>query len=411
MSDPTYLVCHRGCHAKPPRETTTALSSPLPHDANTPPPKPPTEKATTKSTLKTLAKGSWKLTKFASKHPKLLKKYALPLAATMLSPPLFLALPLGPFGPVLAFVAVACGRFKMRQELMGGGYAVMQAAGMAGVKGQALSLLGLVGLEANGSSGSSRLRDTFVSTMFESNVSPRASVVGLAIAALTSATGAFAPLGALLGARSMALLFAELRAFATFHGLKWAATNVQSLWLILLGASDAAKAAFLRYVLGHSHNGRQEVVEDQERVHWARNYLGKMAEIVPQIPVEAMSSELAVILKAWNRRSEVSSEPIDDWVEIGLHDKRFWSSIVSEENKGLRHCNAPSQNAKHLEQVARETFEKAGMHELDIRIALEKLGLGARPKTAWTMSVEEPDAEYGFADGDDGWEVVDLGTL
>lgn len=87
---------------------------------------------------------------FALNHPNFMKRYAFPFALNVFSRPLVALLPLGPLGPILAFVAVACGRFKLRREFMGGGYAVLHAVGMAGVKGQALSLLGLVGLEATG---------------------------------------------------------------------------------------------------------------------------------------------------------------------------------------------------------------------------------------------------------------------
>ena len=79
-----------------------------------------------------------------------MKKIVFPLFLTTYSTPLVTFLPLGPFGPVLAMVAVACGRFQLRREMVGGGYALMQAFGMAGIKGQALGLLGLVGLEASG---------------------------------------------------------------------------------------------------------------------------------------------------------------------------------------------------------------------------------------------------------------------
>lgn len=108
------------------------------------------QNSTPDSTAKTVFKTPAKVIKFATGHPRLMKRYAVPLALATLSTPVISALPLGSLGPVLAFVAVACGRFKMQQEIVSSGHAILKASGMVGLEGQALSLLGLVGLEAAG---------------------------------------------------------------------------------------------------------------------------------------------------------------------------------------------------------------------------------------------------------------------
>ncbi|KAF2447039.1 hypothetical protein P171DRAFT_519361 [Karstenula rhodostoma CBS 690.94] len=364
---------------------------------------------------------------FALGHPNFMKRYAFPLALNTLSKPLLALFPLGPLGPILAFVAVACGRFKLRQEFMGGGYALLHAVRMAGVKGQALSLLGLVGLEAT---GSKRLRDTFVSSLMESNVGLRAQVVGLAIAVLSSATGTFGSLGSMLGARAMSLLFKELRSFATFHGLRWAATNLQGLWLTFCASSDVLKASFLSYVLRRGDDAGKlgaeaEADDDTKRMQWARRTLELVAARIPLFPVEAVAPELAVILKAWEMEKETNgagAEAIDEWIEIDANDESsIWSDVSHKKREDMAastadrptledfgHRRSRAENAEFLEQVARETFVKSGMSEEDVVAALDKTGFGARRMEPWTMEVEELDSDL---EDDDGIEVIDLGDI
>lgn len=355
---------------------------------------------------------------------------------------------------MLAFVAVACGRFNLRRELIGGGYALLHAAGMAGVKGQALSLLGLVGLEATGEHlllglaaesdllrrwvGSQKLRDIVVRTVIESNVGIRAQVVGLAIAVLFSATGVLGTLGSMLGARSMSLLFSELRSFAMFHGLKWGASNLQVLWATLCTSSDALKVAFLEHVLGKRNGKPGTKVDDQKRAQWARDTLEKVAARIPQLPVEAIAPELAAILKAWDQEkiAEGSHEAIDEWVEIDRNDEDLWAWISYNKHEEMEISSAniasyvdkpiledfthrPShvEDTQYLEQVACKTFQKSVVRGQGECATLDNMAWKARPAAPWRMEVEEPDSDDEFGsvnvDGndEDDIEVIDLGDL
>jgi hypothetical protein len=207
--------------------------------------------------------------------------------------------------------------------------------GAAGVKGQALSLLGLVGLEAT---GSRRLRDTSVNALMESNIGVRTQVVGLAVAVLSSATGTFGSLGSMLGARSMSLLYKELRSFATFHGLKWVATNLQGLWLMFCASSDAVKASFLSHVLQQKDVNKGGKVDDKTRLQWAINTLQQVAARIPELPVEAVTPELAAILKAWDQDQEpvgASHEALDDWVDIDPNDRNSWDNISYDKHEEM----------------------------------------------------------------------------
>ncbi|KAL1606656.1 hypothetical protein SLS60_004062 [Paraconiothyrium brasiliense] len=323
---------------------------------------------------------------------------------------------------------------------------------MAGVKGQALSLLGIVGLEVT---GSKRLRDTALKAIVESNVGIRAQVVGLAIAVLSSTTGRFGALGSMLGARSMSLLFNELRSFATFHGLRWAATNLQGLWLTLCASSDVVKASFLSHLLPQKDGKNNVQVDDNKRMQWACDMLEKVATQIPQFPVEALAPELAAILKAWDQEKGVelaSREDFDDWVEIDRNDNNLWASISYNKYEnmassttdlaeyadkptyedfthhhsrilyadrtspdGFSHRRSRAENAQYLEQVARQTCGSSGMSEEHIHAALDKIGLEDRP---WRMEVEEILSEDETEDDDqdddkddDSIEVIDLGDL
>ncbi|OAG04967.1 uncharacterized protein CC84DRAFT_1177095 [Paraphaeosphaeria sporulosa] len=367
---------------------------------------------------------------FALHHPNFMKRYAFPFALNVFSRPLISLFPLGPLGPILAFVAVACGRFRLRQELMGGGYAALHAVGMAGVKGQALSLLGLVGLEAT---GSKRLRDTF-NALMESNVGLRTQVIGLAIATVSTSTGALGSLGSMLGARAMSLLFKELRSFATFYGLKWAATNLQTLWRMFCTSSAVVKSSFLSYVLqrkedGSAPEGKARVDDDAKRMRWVRSTLEQIATRIPQFPVEAVTPKLAAVLKAWDlekESGETSGEAIDEWIEIDADDESsIWGDVEQKKRKDkvaktpntaafasagrlsvedFSHRRSRAENAGFLEQVAREAFVKSGMSE-DITARLAKMGFGAGQP--WSMEVEEVDSDVD--EYNDGIEVVDLG--
>ncbi|KAL5462160.1 hypothetical protein PMIN06_001749 [Paraphaeosphaeria minitans] len=68
---------------------------------------------------------------FALRHPNLARRYALPFALSVFSRPLVAVLPLGPLGPIVGFVAVAGGRFRLRRALVGGA----EFAGVGGVGG------------------------------------------------------------------------------------------------------------------------------------------------------------------------------------------------------------------------------------------------------------------------------------
>ncbi|KAJ4356317.1 uncharacterized protein N0V89_004349 [Didymosphaeria variabile] len=403
--------------------------------------RPASDTSTAMSTAKAIAKAP---VTFAATHPKFMKRYALPLALTTLSGPLLSILPLGPLGPILAFVAVAWGRFKIRQVFMGGGYTLLHATGMAGVQGQALSLLGIVGLEAT---GSQRLRDTAVEAIVESNVGIRAQIVGLAIAVLSSTTSRFGALGSMLGSRSMSLLFNELRSFAIFHGLRWAATNLQGLWLTLCASSDVVKASFLSHLLQQKDGKKCVQVDDNKRMQWACDTLEKVATQIPQFPVEAVAPELAAILKAWDQEKGLemaSREAFDEWVEIDRNDNNLWASISYNKYENMAsstadlaeyadkptfedfshhrsrlayhewttpedfsHRRSQAENAQDLERVARQTFEKSGMSAERIHTALGEIGLKDRP---WRMEVEEMHSEEDD-DDDDSIEVIDLGDL
>lgn len=435
----------------------------------------------TKSAATVLVKAPIKATKFALSHPKLMKKLVFPLVLTNFSTPLIAALPLGSLGPVLAMVAVACGRFQLRREMVGGGYALMRAVGMAGIEGQALGLLGMVGLEACGmyndlacptpSSpihsvgpdarrvdmitdrgnmsryecgaynsryladshvlGTNLLRSSLLTTMLEPNIRPHAQIIGLAISALSTATGTLGSLGALLGARSMSLLFNELRAFATFQGLRWAAGNLQGLWESFRGAGVAVKAAFLQYVLRNPYKwGFGNVLEKpkgEERVTWAKAYLKKVARKLQLFPVEAMSPELAVMMKAWDQEKNVPSMDMDsmkEWVKIECEAGDIWSSIVYEADESVEswtedgaggetnledrsHHRSLKENARSLEQVARETLAKSGMSEEEISATVANMGLDWNPAEDGELAMEELDHEDAGDDEDD-IEISDL---
>ena len=226
----------------------------------------------------------------------------------------------------------------------------------------------------------------------------------------------------------MSLLFKELRAFATFQGLRWAALNLNQLWLTYLGASGAVKAAFLSHMLEHKFGGpaREAKVEDGERVKWAQEYLAQLATKIPNIPVEALSPELAVCLKAWEKKLDPEQEPealegYDEWVRIECDGMEIQGTVLFEvdENgdevkemesdtpnriadagktapKDVSHHKTPAENVQYLEQVARQTFEKMGMDEQGTRVALKKLSWYEK------MGVEE------LEDDDDGIEVLSL---
>lgn len=214
---------------------------------------------------------------------------------------------------------------------MGGGYALMHTLGMASVKGQAVSLLGLVGLEAL---GAGRLRDSFFGMMFERNVGPRAQVLGLAIAVVTSATGAFGNLGSMLGARSMTLLFGELRAFATFMGLKWVASNLNEMWKCLVGAGEDVKAAFVRWAARNDLKV-EEIKEAGKELAWVRDYLGQLAKKLSSIPMGALSPELAVLVKAWQDMKVNTPEvvePLDQWAIVDMEGE---IEMDGEEQSGI----------------------------------------------------------------------------
>jgi hypothetical protein len=413
--------------AKPSDQKTSGIPALSPCQANDADANTTTTTTTTTvlSAAKALAKAP---VKFAVGHPNFMRRYAFPLALNALSRPLLSLLPLGPLGPMVAFVAVACGRFKLRQEFMGGGYAVLHAVGAAGIKGQALSLLGLVGLEAT---GSRRLRDTFVNALVESNIGVRTQVVGLAIAVLSSVTGTFGSLGAMLGARSMSLLYKELRSFATFHGLKWAATHLQGLWLIFCASSDAVKASFLSHVLQQKGSDKRGKVDDKTRLQWAINTLQQVAARIPEFPVEAVAPELAAVLKAWDQEKEsarASHEALDEWVDIDPNDRNSWDNISHDNHEDMAaltaniaayvdrrtfedfsHHRPSKENVDHLEQVAREVLETSGMDGEQVTDALNHMGLGSRRKAPWSMEVEELDSEV--EEDDDGIEVVDLDDI
>lgn len=286
---------------------------------------------------------------------------------------------------------------------------------------------------ANRCTGSKRLRDTFVNALMESNVGLRTQVIGLAIAVLSSATGTFGALGSMLGTRAMGMLFKELRSFAVFYGLKWAATNLQTLWSTFCASSIVLKSGFLRYVLRRKDEGDKpsgKVDDDTKRMRWARKTLENVAARIPQFPVEAVAPELAAVLKAWDLQKEygeTSGEAIDEWIEIDADDESSIGGNVSQQKREHKAASTPNvaadadrptfedssyrrpraKNVEFLEQVARETFFKSGMSEKDIVAALARMGLGERRVEAWTMEVEELDSDA--EEDDDGMEVIDLG--
>lgn len=288
-----------------------------------------------KAVAKAIARFPVKIAKLAAQNPNVVTNIAFPLALTTFSAPVIASLPLGPLGPLLACVAVACGRFQLRGELMGGGYALMHAIGVASVKGQAVSLLGLVGLEAL---GIGRLRDTMIATMFETNIGPRAQVLGLAVAAVTSATGMFGSLGSMLGARSMGLLFGELKSFAAYMGLKWAVSNLKEMWASLVAAGVEVKVAFLRWAARHNFDGEEikgvtkELKGAAKELNWVRDYLKKLAKHMPGFPVGALSPELAHMLEAWDDMKEKeAAEPLTEWTIVDVDEnEKHESTIVWE---------------------------------------------------------------------------------
>ena len=260
--------------------------------------------------------------------------------------------------------------------------------------------------------------------MFVPNIRPLAQIIGLAISVLSTTTGTFSTLGALLGARSMTLLFNELRSFITFQGLRWAAENLQDLWEIFKCSSVAVKAAFLQYVLRNlcnvSFGKGLEMFKVEERVAWAKDYMNKVAQKLPLFPVEAVSPELAVMLKVWDQDTEapqVDTEPMDEWVKVECGDGKIWSSIVyeMEDSKEYQteagisgetsvvdrsHHRSPAENARSLEQVARETLAKSGMGEEEISATVASMGLDWHPDEDEEFGIEELEDED---DEDENW--------
>ncbi|KAL5400244.1 hypothetical protein PMIN03_012540 [Paraphaeosphaeria minitans] len=278
----------------------------------------------------------------------------------------------------------------------------------------------------------------------ESHIGLRTQIIGLAIAAISTSTGAFASLGSLLGARAMALLFRELRSFATFHGLKWAATNLQTLWRAFCASGAVVRSSFLSYVLqqprddGGASQGRAS--NDARRLRWARSTLEQIATRIRRFPVEAVAPELAAVLKAWDAEQAsgaTSGEVLDEWVEIDAEDESsIWGDVHREEREDgaaetrsvavavaasapasasvhpssvedSSHRHSRAENAEFLVQVARETIVKSGMSERDTTDRLAKMGFGARQP--WSMEVEEvEEVDSDVGEYDDGIEVVDL---
>lgn len=183
--------------------------------------------------------------------------------------------------------------------------------------------------------GSGRMCDMVVKTVFESNIGIRAQVVGLAIAVLSSVTGTFGTLGSMLGTCSMHLLLKELRSFATLQGLKWAATNLQGLWLSFVSACENVKVGFLYHLIGHRCGSQMSKVNDEERMQWASQCMEKVAAKIPQLPVEALAPELAIVLKDWETKLQppnTNLEALDEWIEIDTIGLDSQSFFVDEKN-------------------------------------------------------------------------------
>lgn len=285
------------------------------------------------------------------------------------------------------------------------------------------------------STGCAHLRDTFVNALLESNVGVRTQVVGLAVAAVSTSTGAFGTLGSMLGSRAMGMLYKELRSFVYFYGLKWAATNLQTLWLTFCASSTVIKSAFLRFMLQRKEDGsgpkakaKGDVDDDLKRIQWARKTLEHIAARIPQFPIEAVVPELAVVLKAWDLEKESGGEALEEWIKIDVNDESsIFSDIKRQKNGGKAassstanvadqpavgdssYRRSPAVNAAFLEQVARETFVRSGMNEEQMIAALAGMGLGERHRQAWAMEVEELDSDV--EEKDDDFEVVDLGHV
>lgn len=137
------------CSTTPQPSTATAMPPTYTYSTSPHEPAPSSLPARTRSAITSALAGP---TTYLFSNPtqtrKLATKYAVPLASAGLASPLLSLLPLGPLGPLLGLLATAFARFKVRQNCAGSYYALLHAAGLAGVRGQVCALLSFMSLGA-----------------------------------------------------------------------------------------------------------------------------------------------------------------------------------------------------------------------------------------------------------------------
>ncbi|KAF2257390.1 hypothetical protein BU26DRAFT_558781 [Trematosphaeria pertusa] len=192
---------------------------------------------------------------------KLATKYAVPLASAGLASPLLSLLPLGPLGPLLGLLATAFARFKVRQNCAGSYYALLHAAGLAGVRGQVCALLSFMSLGAVfGAPGAAA--QSWFSTLVVSSGGFQAPLVGLALSVFTNVLGGFGVLPGILGGSSANALIRELESIAVFSGLRWSLDRTLELWQRFV--KSLWGVTMLKFVGGGEEKGPENMNETKE---------------------------------------------------------------------------------------------------------------------------------------------------